>query len=222
MTPVRAAQTVIAALALWAPATSASAQIPPASPPTPSTSAAPARPWSFGASVSTYFVPDDRNYGQPIVSADRRRLHLEARYNYEAQQTGSLWLGVNFSGGETVEWEITPMFGGVVGDTSGVAPGYKGSLTWRKLELYSEGEYVFDADDSSGNFFYNWSELSWAFVDWFRVGLVTQRTRAYQTERDIQRGVLIGFSYKSLTATTYVFNPDDEKPTVVLGVGVRF
>jgi hypothetical protein len=222
MTVVRAAQTVFAAVMLCATATGAFAQLPPAGPSAPSTSAAPARPWSFGASVNTYFVPEERNFGQPIVSADRSRLHLEARYNYEALDTGSLWLGVNFSGGETVEWEITPMFGGVVGDTSGVAPGYKGSLTWRKLEFYSEGEYVFDSGDSSENFFYNWSELSWAFVDWFRVGLVTQRTRVYQTERDIQRGLLVGFAYKKISATTYVFNPDDAKPTVILGVSVRF
>ena len=36
------------------------------------------------------------------------------------------------------------MLGGVFGETTGVAPGYKGSLSWWKLELYSEGEYVFD------------------------------------------------------------------------------
>jgi hypothetical protein len=47
--------------------------------------------------------------------------------------------GYNFSGGETVTWELTPMVGGVFGDTTGVAPGYKGSLSWKKLEFYSEG-----------------------------------------------------------------------------------
>jgi hypothetical protein len=29
------------------------------------------------------------------------------------------------------------MLGGVFGDTTGIAPGYKGSLNWWKLELYS-------------------------------------------------------------------------------------
>ena len=52
------------------------------------------------------------------------------------------------------------MLGGVFGNTTGVAPGYKGSLSWWKLELYSEGEYVIDAGARSGNFFYNWSELT--------------------------------------------------------------
>jgi hypothetical protein len=184
--------------------------------------APPDRKWALGATVNTYFLPEQSNFAQPVVTVDRGRLHLEARYNYEALDTGSVWAGVNFSGGEHVEWEITPMVGGVMGDTDGVAPGYRGSLTWRRLEFYSEGEYVFDAADSADSYFYNWSELSWSPVEWFRVGLVTQRTRAYQADRDIQRGVLIGGSYKRLTATLYVFNPDDSKPIYVLGAGISF
>ena len=178
--------------------------------------------WAFSASVYTYFVPDDRDYAQPTVTADHGWLHLEARYNYEALETGSVWVGCNFSGGEKLAWEITPMLGGVFGDTSGIAPGYKGSLSWWKLELYSEGEYVFDTGDSAGSFFYNWSELTLAPVDWFRFGLVTQRTRVYKTDREIQRGLLAGFSYKKVNLTTYVFNPDESKPTVVLALSVNY
>ena len=89
---------------------------------------------------------------------------------------------------ETVPERLRPMIGGVFGDTTGIAPGYKGSLTWRKLELYSEGEYVFDTGSTSDSFFYNWSELTLAPVEWFRFGLVTQRTRVYKTDRDTQRG----------------------------------
>ena len=64
------------------------------------------------------------------------------------------------------------MLGGVFGDTNGIAPGYKGSLSWQELELCSESEYVFDAGNSSDKFFYTWSELGWAPVDWFRIGFV--------------------------------------------------
>jgi len=178
--------------------------------------------WEFSASVYTYFVPEDSNYAQPTLTADRGWLHLEARYNYEARDSGSAWLGYNFSGGETLSWELTPMLGAVFGATDGIAPGYKGLLGWRKLEFYSEGEYLFDAGDSTDNFFYNWSELTFAPVEAFRFGLVTERTRAYQTDREIQRGLLAGFSYGKLSATGYVFNPDDEKPTFVLAVVVTF
>jgi len=178
--------------------------------------------WSFSASVYGYFVPDDRDYAQPTITLDRGWLHLEARYNYENLETGSVWVGYNFGGGDKLAWEFTPMLGGVFGDTKGVAPGYKGSLSWWKLELYSEGEYVFDAEDSSGSFFYCWNELTLSPVDWFRFGLVSQRTKVYETDRDIQRGLLAGFSFRAWDLTAYVFNPDDGDPIWVVAVAVSF
>lgn len=178
--------------------------------------------WSFSAAVYTYVLPDDRNYAQPTLAADRGWLHLEARYNYEDLDTGSVWLGYNFAGGETVAWELTPMLGGVFGNTRGVAPGYKASLTWRKLGLYSEGEYVIDTRESSDSFFYNWSELTLAPVEWLRFGLVTQRTRTYNADRDIQRGLLAGVTYGPLDTVLYVLNPDDASPTVVVAVNLGF
>ena len=182
----------------------------------------PARAWTFGASAYTYFLPDEPNYVQPSVTADRGRLHLEARFNYEARDTGSVWGGVNLSGGEAVSWTLTPMLGGVFGDTSGVAPGYRGSIAWRALEFVSEGETMFDADDSADSFFYNWSELTLAPADWLRFGLVTQRTRAYQADRVVQRGLLVGTSIRRLDVTAYLFNPDDSKPIVVLAFAASF
>jgi hypothetical protein len=59
-------------------------------------------------------------------------------------------------------------------------------------------------------------------VDWFRTGLVVQRTKAYETEFDVQRGLLAGFSYKKIDFTAYVFNFGWTDPTVVLAVGVNF
>ena len=159
---------------------------------------------------------------QPTLRADRSRLHLEARYNYEALDTGSAWIGHNFSVGDEFKLDFTPMLGGVFGKTNGYAPGYEFTLSWRKLQLYSEGEYVFDTGNSSDSFFYNWSEFTLAPVGWLRFGLVTQRTRLYKSDRDIQRGVLLGFSHKHVNLTGYVFNPDEAKPTYVIAVGLTF
>lgn len=178
--------------------------------------------WSFSVSAYTYFVPDDSNFLVPVITGDRGRLHLEARYNYEDRDTGSAWIGYNLRFGKSLTWDITPMVGAVFGDTNGVAPGYKSTLSWWKLELYSEGEYVIDTGDSSDSFFYTWSELTLSPADWFRFGLVVQRTKLYETEFDIQRGFLAGLSYKRMDITAYVFNPDESKPTVVLGVGLVY
>lgn len=188
----------------------------------PTTAAPDEKTWSFSASAYSYIVPDSRAYVQPTIVADRGWLHLEARYNYEDLDTGSAWIGYNFSFGENVPLDLAPMVGGVFGNTIGIAPGYKASLNWRKLELYSDGEYVFDARDSSDSFYYTWSELTLAPVDWCRFGLVVQRTKVYKTDFEIQRGFLMGFSYKRVDVTAHLFNPDASQPTVVLGVSLGF
>jgi hypothetical protein len=90
------------------------------------------------------------------------------------------------------------------------------------VELYSEGEYVFDLRDRSGNFFYNWSELTVSPVDWFRAGLAAQRTRAYKTDLDVQRGLLVSFARKKIDFTVHVFNAGWTDPTVILSIGVEF
>lgn len=175
----------------------------------------------FNASVFTYLVPKGRSYVSPVLTADYRALHLEARYNYENLETGSLWLGYNFSFGNRVKVELTPMIGGVFGQSNGLAPGYLATVTYRRLSVDSQGEYLFDTNRTA-SFFYNWSEFSYSPAEWVRVGLVMQRTKAYQTKLDLQRGVLAGFAYKRLDFTTYVFNLGWADPTIVFALGVRF
>jgi hypothetical protein len=187
------------------------------SPPAPATNQ-----WSFSAYGYLYLVPNSRDYFNPILTADHNWLHLEARYNYESFETGSLWVGYNFSLGHNLVLGVTPMLGGVFGDLTGVAPGFEVSLTWRKVSLWAQGEFVFDPGNSSGSFYYNWSELSIAPTDWFRVGLAIQRTRLYRTSLDLQRGFLVGFTYRKFDFTTYVFDLGWTDPTVVLAAGVTF
>ncbi len=178
--------------------------------------------WEFSASVYGYFPPEDLHYAQPTVTADRDALHLEARYNYEGLKAGSAWIGWNVGTGEKLRLDATLMAGGVVGDTRGVAPGYELTLSYGRFELYSEGEYIFDTDDSDNNFFYNWAQLGYSPLEWLSVGLASQRTRTYQTGLDVQRGFFVGFTYKSLSLNVYVFNPGWETPTVVSSLAVSF
>jgi len=197
----------------------AAAELPPAA---ESGGAGAENDWSFSVSVYTYVVPEEDNYAQPTIALDRDWFHAEARYNYEDLETGSVWIGYNLSFGDKLTLEVTPMLGGVFGQTTGIAPGYKGSLSWWRLELYSEGEYVLDTSDVAESFFYNWSELTLAPLDWFRFGLVTQRTRVYKSDRDVERGFLLGFSIKQWDLAAYVLNPDEDKPTFVAALGWSF
>ena len=178
--------------------------------------------WDFSLSAFGYLVPNDLSYGQPTVNADHDWLHLEGRYNYENQETGSLWAGYNFSAGHDLEFQVTPMFGVVFGAMTGLALGYEASLAYKKIELSSEGEYVFDTGNSNNNFFYSWDELTFSPVQWCHFGLVAQRTKAYQTRLDVQRGVSLGFAYRKVDYTTYIFNAGWTDPTVVLALTYKF
>ena len=178
--------------------------------------------WEFNASVYGYFPPEDHHYAQPTVTADRAALHLEGRYNYEGPKAASVWVGWNLGAGEKLRLDATLMAGGVFGDTRGVAPGYELTLSYGRFEFYSEGEYVFDVEDSANNFFYNWAQLGYSPLDWLTIGIASQRTRLYQTGLDLQRGFFVGFKYKSLKLNVYVFNPGWETPTVVSSIAVSF
>jgi hypothetical protein len=179
-----------------------------------------AQKWSFDASGFLYVTPDD-TYFQPSFAVDYRWLHLEARYNYEDRQTASTWVGYNFSTGELVALEITPIVAAVFGATNGIAVGGKGRVAWRWLELYAEGEAVFSFRDEN-SFIYVWSTLTASPMDWLHLGLAAQRTRAYQTTLGIQRGFLLGLSIEHVGITAYMFNPDLPTPTYVFALDVNW
>ncbi len=178
--------------------------------------------WSFSASAYGYLVPESRDYVNLNFTADHECLHLEARYNYEALETGSLWVGYNWSVGEKLGFEFAPMLGGVFGNLTGVAPGWNLALSYKRFSLASQNEYVFDTGDCAGNFFYTWSELAYSPRDWLRLGLAVQRTKAYQSDLDIQRGFLVGVSYKRVDLTGYLFNLGWTDPTTVFAVAFNF
>ena len=190
----------------------------------PSTESAGAntKQWSFSFTADGYVVPHGRSYVNPSLAVDHQRLHLEMRYDYEDLETGSLWVGYKFSAGHTLVLEATPMIGGVFGNATGVAPGYEFSLSYKKLELYSQGEYVFDTRDRAGSFFYAWPQLTYSPLDWLNFGLVAQRIKAYHTALDVQRGLFVGFSHEQVHFTTYLFNLGWTEPSVVFEFGVKF
>jgi hypothetical protein len=179
-------------------------------------------PWAFNLTTQGYIIQSETGYANPVFTANRTWLHLEARYDSENLRTGSLWAGYNFAAGKKLVLNSTPMIGGVFGRTTGIAPGGETSLTYKEVQLSYSNEYVFDTTHKSGNFYYIWPQLTYSPSSWFRVGLVAQRTKAFHTSLDIQRGFLVGVSRKRWESTIYVFNAGFTDPTVVLEVGLNF
>lgn len=189
--------------------------------PSPSAQKAATEPWEYSFTFDAYFVPDDVDYGDPVFAADRKYLHLEARYNYENLHTGSLWAGYNFSWGKNLVLDVTPILGAVFGRTNGIAPGCEASLSYKKFEASISNEFVITPANSSNSFYYSWPEVTYSPTNWLKVGGVAQHTKTYQTPLDVQRGFLVGVNHKKWEVTTYIFNPE-VTPTVVLEFGIKF
>lgn len=177
--------------------------------------------WEFSAEANLYLIPDE-TFFNPVLAADRDWLHLEVRYNDEDIDTGSVFAGYNFQAGQTVELNLTPIFGLVFGNSDGVAPGGLLELNYNRVSFTSEFEYFFSFEDKESNFFYAWSELSYSPKDWIWFGIAGQRTRAYETDLDIQRGFLVGFGYGNLEVTGYVMNPGSDDAFGLISFGYSF
>lgn len=179
--------------------------------------------WAFSATGMYYSPPNQDNFLLAIATADRESLHLEARYNYEALDTGSLFAGWTFAGGNTLTYALTPILGAVFGATQGIAPGFEASLAYGIVDFYIEAEYLYDFDNHEDNYTYAWTELGFSPLKWLRFGLVGQRTRLYNSERDFQSGGFAQLLFGRATLGFYVFNPDDSADRLaVVSLGAEF
>lgn len=177
--------------------------------------------WSFGAAANLYFFSDDF-IALPVFTADKNHLHLEARYNYEDVKTASVWAGYNFYGGQKLSYNITPMAGLVLGQTNGAAIGLELACTLGNFTLYNEAEHLFDFKTVQNNYFYAWSDFTYAPLDWLYFGISGQRTRLYKTNVDIQHGLILGTAFKNLEAAVYLYNPELDSRFVLLSIAYNF
>ena len=59
-------------------------------------------------------------------------------------------------------------------------------------------------------------------MEWCRVGLVVDRTKALGTSIDIRRGPLLGFTYKKFDFTAYWLSPGSNNSTFIFSVTMNF
>lgn len=209
----------VAAAGIWLASSCVQAQEVAVTPPGAATDAPPA--WSFLATGFWNMPRQEGNYGSGIFAADHGQLHLEARVNYEAQHAQSGFIGWSFSGGETVQYKLTPIVGFVAGSAHGPIAGAEASLAIGKFDYYIEAEYL-PGTGSTTPYTYAWSELGYRPAPWLRFGFVAQRTRIYGGDREFQRGGLLQLTYGKVTGSVYWFNPKSSDQVVIVALTVAF
>jgi hypothetical protein len=190
---------------------------------------------AVNASLSYYAMHAEPSFWVPVVSMDANAWHVEARYNYEAPDTGSLFLGRNVGWDGDVEVSLTPMlglvsgnksvdaFGEESGSSSGVAPGLEASVSWRSFDVYLESEYFIDRHDHHRNYLSSWSELGWRPLPPLRLALTTQRTRTVDEGRDVQRGALVQWTLqRGATLGLNFFNPGSWRRYTIASLSLGF
>ena len=179
---------------------------------------------AISGSVTGYYyaMRDQADYGVGVASLNGGALHLEARYNYEANRSASLFAGWNFAGGDNVTFQITPLVGGLFGEVHGIVPGIEAGVAYRAIDAYIEAEYVYDLGNHNDRYFYAWSEIGWKPTPWLRVGLVGQRSREVENGRDLQRGAFVQLIVDKATIGVYGFNPDSGSRYMIISLGLQF
>lgn len=162
--------------------------------------------WNVSAVVLPIFMPD-KTFVVPVVYANYKRWHFEPRYNYENMETFSMFVGYNFVGGNRMKYILTPMLGGVVGKTDGLAPGFEADLVLGRFTFYTEMEYLLDAHEGEDSYFYVWSHFRFFATKWMAVGIAGGRNRVFQNDVKVQRGVSLGFSKGKSAITGFYYNP---------------
>src|SRR4051812_37964642 len=145
--------------------------------------------WNLSAWAEMFIIPHEEDFFNPTFYARHKTLHLEGRYNYEDRNTASLWAGRRFKFGEPVQFVFVPMAAVVFGNTNGMAPGLETEITYKKFDFYSESEYLFDFETKENNFFYIYSELAIRPIRPVRTGIITQRTKLFESKHELERGI---------------------------------
>jgi hypothetical protein len=160
------------------------------------------RPLSW-VPILTYHTPSD--------------WYVEARGNYEANNSASLYFGKTFKKTALISYSIIPIAGLVMGGFDGGSVGANVALDYKKISFSSQSQYTFSIQNQAANFTYSWSDLSYQLREWVSAGVSLQ-----QTGRLFEKGILIRGVYKKFSVPLYVFNPSTSERYFVLGLNLEW
>jgi hypothetical protein len=114
------------------------------------------------------------------------------------------------------------MVGIAFGNTDGIAPGLELEIMYKKFDFYMESEHLLDFSGKENNFFYMYSELAFRPIQPIRTGLITQRTRLYESDRELQRGIFGEYYFGRFRAGIFYFSPFASDNFLIASFSVDF
>lgn len=143
--------------------------------------------------------------------------YIEARGNYEAINSASLYFGKPFKKTALISYSIIPIAGLVIGRFNGGSVGANVVLDYKKISFTSQSQYTFSIENRATNFTYSWSDLTYQLKEWVSAGVSLQQTRGI-----FEKGILLRGTYKNFSIPLYIFNPATSERYFVLGLSVEW
>jgi hypothetical protein len=181
--------------------------------------------YSQKASVEQYYYMGQQRGFNFIPVAGLRlanNWYIEGRFNYEALNTASVYVGKTFEKNGVLNYTITPLAGLVAGNFNGASAGLNLTADYKRLSFNSQSQYTVCAADKTDNFIYSWSDVTFRLNKWLAAGASLQQTNVYQTTGTFEKGILLRAEYKKLSFPLYIFNPATAARYFVLGVNVEW
>lgn len=147
--------------------------------------------------------------------------YAEGRYNYEALNTFSLYMGRTFSGASGLSYSISPIAGAVVGEFNGGSVGANVSLGYKNFYLYTQPQYSFSVENAINNFIYSWTDITYSPLNWLSVGVSLQHTKPYKTKGYIENGLVVEAAYKKFTFPVYIYSPHNNNRSILFGANLE-
>jgi hypothetical protein len=172
-----------------------------------------------GVSQEYYIYRDAQSFIVPLVYFESNNdWYASFRYNYEESQTFSFQFGKTFSKEGTVSYSVTPLGGLLAGKMQGLSIGTLAEIEAGKFSFYTEPEYCMAFDNSSDNFFYNWTEFSIKPSKFFHTGLALQTVKSKREAIYVEPGLMFAISAKNFEVPLYLFKTSGSSNYLVIGL----
>jgi cell division septation protein DedD len=154
----------------------------------------------------------------PVASYQAAKgLYAEGRYNYEALNTFSIYLGKTYAKESVISYSISPIAGAVMGGFNGGSIGANIGLSYKNFYIYSQPQYSFSLENAVNNFIYSWTDITYSPTSWLSAGISLQHTKPYQSKSYMQNGFVVELAVKKFAFPMYIFNPLTKDRSFVVG-----
>lgn len=144
--------------------------------------------------------------------------YSEARYNYESEQSLSLYAGPTFSKENRLSWTFTPIIGVVVGKLRGGSLGANAALDIKGIYFNTALQYTASCQDRNESFFFGWSELGYQLTGHIYAGAVLQQTGLCRNGNRLEPGLQLTCSSGNWRLPIYLFISREQQLYLVIGI----